>query len=212
MVFVLEIDEQRLEKALIHIQNQIKISDVFKQFNSYHLSIERGDEKVVHCPFHVDDSPSLNINDTLRKWHCFSCGRGGNVVQAYRNLIFFHRGIKLSYANVIDQLLAFTSDKEKIDFTTVKKNSHLKIDETFMVKRVHKVDTSLNINMNDIVRWMKKNNKDSFENIAQVSDFMLEGMSPELILQFLENMSKNTETGQKTNVITASDLLSSVDW
>ena len=68
------------------------------------------------------------------------------------------------------------------------------------------------VNMNDIVRWMKKNNKCSFKDIAQISDFMMEGMSPELILQFLENMDTSISNEKKINVVTAADLLSSIDW
>ncbi len=208
----MEIDKQRLDEAVAYIQKQIKISTIFKQFNSYHLNVERGDEKVIHCPFHVDDSPSLNINDTLGKWHCFSCDRGGNVIQAYKSLMFFHKGVKLTYADTIDQLLASTSDRETITFTTIKKSNHFYVDDTFTVRRLQNMGVASKVNMNDIVRWMKKNNKCSFKDIAQVSDFMMEGMSPELILQFLENMDTSISNEKKINVVTAADLLSSIDW
>lgn len=34
------------------------------------------------CPFHADDTPSLSVYDNGRKWHCFGCGQGGNVIDA----------------------------------------------------------------------------------------------------------------------------------
>lgn len=208
----MEVDKQRLEEAVLHIQKEIKVSSVFKQFNSYHLSTERGDESILHCPFHVDDSPSLNINDKLGKWHCFSCDRGGNVIQAYRNLMFFRKGVKLTYSDAIDQLLSFTLGRGQITFTTVKRKNSVSVDNTFAVKRLQKTDVPLKINMNDIARWMKKNNKCSFEDISRVSDFMMQGISPTSILQFLENTGIDVKSEKEHNFITINDLLSSVDW
>ncbi len=208
----MEIDKQHLEEAVRLIQSQIKVSSIFKQLNSYHLSVERGDEKIIHCPFHVDDAPSLNINDVLGKWHCFSCDRGGNAIQAYKSLIFLDKGIKLSYADAVDQLLSSIQSRGDIFFTTVKKNNRFNVDDTFTVKRLQKMDVALKVNMNDIAQWMKRNNKCSFRDIAQISDFMMEGMSPELILQYLENIDTDSKNQRENTAITAADLLSSVDW
>ena len=35
----------------------------------------------VSCPFHTDADPSLSIERTTGKWHCFSCGKGGGPAQ-----------------------------------------------------------------------------------------------------------------------------------
>lgn len=34
--------------------------------------------KMAHCPFHADRHPSLSFKSG--RWHCFSCGRGGDAV------------------------------------------------------------------------------------------------------------------------------------
>lgn len=34
------------------------------------------------CPFHVEDTPSLSVYAQGRKWKCFGCGQGGNVIDA----------------------------------------------------------------------------------------------------------------------------------
>ncbi len=31
------------------------------------------------CPFHSDRRPSLSVTPEKRLWHCFGCGRGGDV-------------------------------------------------------------------------------------------------------------------------------------
>lgn len=33
----------------------------------------------IRCPFHADDSPSLHVYDDA-SWHCFGCGKGGDVI------------------------------------------------------------------------------------------------------------------------------------
>lgn len=36
-----------------------------------------------HCPFHVDNTPSMSINLELGIYHCFSCGKGGSIESLY---------------------------------------------------------------------------------------------------------------------------------
>lgn len=38
----------------------------------------------ISCPFHSDSTPSLSIKDN--KWHCFSCGRGQDVIDFIMDL------------------------------------------------------------------------------------------------------------------------------
>lgn len=38
---------------------------------------QRGDQWYAHCPFHVDDTPSLTVNPDTEEWFCHSCKRGG---------------------------------------------------------------------------------------------------------------------------------------
>src|SRR5579863_5463635 len=33
------------------------------------------------CPFHKDKNPSLSIDPVKNEWHCFGCGRGGDVIE-----------------------------------------------------------------------------------------------------------------------------------
>ena len=34
------------------------------------------------CPFHADKTPSLSFYADGKRWHCFGCGEGGNVIDA----------------------------------------------------------------------------------------------------------------------------------
>ncbi|MBU4492313.1 MAG: hypothetical protein KKD69_07615 [Euryarchaeota archaeon] len=40
-----------------------------------------GSKKLVFCPLHKDDVPSLSINHRKNLWRCFGCGKDGNVIQ-----------------------------------------------------------------------------------------------------------------------------------
>ncbi|MDN6697538.1 MAG: CHC2 zinc finger domain-containing protein, partial [Lacticaseibacillus paracasei] len=43
------------------------------------------------CPFHEEHTPSFSVNEPKQIFHCFSCGRGGNVfkfVMDYDNATF----------------------------------------------------------------------------------------------------------------------------
>ncbi|MFH2059836.1 MAG: CHC2 zinc finger domain-containing protein [Pseudomonadota bacterium] len=33
------------------------------------------------CPFHNDKNPSLSITPSKNEWHCFGCGKGGDVIR-----------------------------------------------------------------------------------------------------------------------------------
>ena len=33
------------------------------------------------CPFHDDKNPSLSITPSKNEWHCFGCGKGGDVIR-----------------------------------------------------------------------------------------------------------------------------------
>lgn len=44
------------------------------------LSDFLGHEKMVCCPFHNDSNPSLSVYHENGLWHCFGCGKGGDVI------------------------------------------------------------------------------------------------------------------------------------
>lgn len=45
-----------------------------------------GSELVACCPIHDDRTPSFYIYEGDRRWHCFGCGRGGDVLDFIREL------------------------------------------------------------------------------------------------------------------------------
>ena len=39
----------------------------------------KGREHVGLCPFHDDHNPSLSVNREKGVWHCFGCGKSGDL-------------------------------------------------------------------------------------------------------------------------------------
>lgn len=67
-------------------------------------------ETTIPCPFHRDDSPSNNFNDKMHRYHCFSCGCGGNIINfmmEYDNRV---NGVNTSYYQKMNDILI--NDKE----------------------------------------------------------------------------------------------------
>ncbi|MCY4644375.1 MAG: DNA primase [Bacteriovoracales bacterium] len=58
----------------------------------HYISLKRrGRHHTALCPFHQDKNPSLNVNDSMGIFKCFSCEVGGDVlsfVQKYKNIPF----------------------------------------------------------------------------------------------------------------------------
>lgn len=79
----------RLPDGLVNrIQKQTKIEDVVGQY--LHLN-KSGKNLFAHCPFHTDVIPSFSVSPSKQIFHCFSCGRGGDVfrfLMEYKHLSF----------------------------------------------------------------------------------------------------------------------------
>lgn len=56
-----------------------KESDIVDIISQYVELKKRGKNHFGFCPFHEERTPSFSVQDEKQFFHCFSCGRGGNV-------------------------------------------------------------------------------------------------------------------------------------
>jgi len=59
---------------------QIRLSTDIVQLISEYISLKkRGKNYIALCPFHTEKTPSFNVSSEKQIYHCFGCGKGGNV-------------------------------------------------------------------------------------------------------------------------------------
>ncbi|OJF90960.1 DNA primase [Alkalibacterium sp. 20] len=64
------------EETINSIRDQTDIVQVISQYLQLRKS---GQNHFASCPFHDDKTPSFSVSEKKQIYHCFSCGRGGNV-------------------------------------------------------------------------------------------------------------------------------------
>lgn len=76
------------DQVLQEIRDRLNIADVI----SGYIQIKKaGTNFKALCPFHHEETPSLQISPQKQIWHCFGCGEGGDVfgfVMRYENVDF----------------------------------------------------------------------------------------------------------------------------
>ena len=77
-------------------------------------SFNRGNR--ISCPFHEDKTPSLSYDPKKNKWHCFSCGRGGDGIDFIRDYkgINYVEACKYLGVPLNAEYEAIESEKDKI--------------------------------------------------------------------------------------------------
>lgn len=59
------------------VKSRVDIADVIGEFVELK---RRGSSYLGLCPFHTEKTPSFNVNRERQFYHCFGCGKGGDVI------------------------------------------------------------------------------------------------------------------------------------
>lgn len=124
---------QRIPQEVIEdIRNQSDIVDIVGQYVQLKKS---GKNHFGLCPFHEERSPSFSVAEDKQMYHCFGCGKGGNVFKFLQDLegLTFPESVKkvadlgnmsidLSFVN--EQKIASTPEqKEKVALIELHENA-----------------------------------------------------------------------------------------
>ena len=71
-------------KGNLSIQGIKDSNDIVDVMGRYVTLKGRGNQYYGHCPLHDDKSPSLSVDREKQLWHCFSCNKGGDVIDFVR--------------------------------------------------------------------------------------------------------------------------------
>lgn len=71
-----------------------------KEIIENELGIRFNRANKISCPFHNDKTPSLSYNPKTDKWHCFSCGRGGDAIDFIKENKGFNYVQACNYLNI----------------------------------------------------------------------------------------------------------------
>lgn len=65
------------EEYIHQIVNSVNLLEYAQQKYEFE---QRGDNWFTSCPLHIDETPSLCINEKTNRYHCFSCNIGGGII------------------------------------------------------------------------------------------------------------------------------------
>lgn len=64
-----------------YIDRILEEVDLAEVVSSYGVRLKTTGRRLVGlCPFHQEKTPSFSISTDKNLWHCFGCGKGGNVI------------------------------------------------------------------------------------------------------------------------------------
>ena len=105
------------QNVIDEIRDRTDIVDVIGGF----LDLKRAGRNLkTLCPFHGEKTPSFMVNPERQIYHCFGCGKGGNVfsfLMEYEGVGFVEAVRKLAgpLGIDVDQYLTGTEDKSRLD-------------------------------------------------------------------------------------------------
>lgn len=109
---VVQYDEQMISEIVDKID--------LLEYVSQNLEMERrGSDYFAHCPKHVDITPSFSITPAKNRFYCFSCGRGGTII----NYLMMYEGLR--YDEAVDKAAKLA----RVDLTKMCNN------QTFLINR-----------------------------------------------------------------------------
>ena len=65
------------DEIVEEIRTRVNIVDLLSSY----VHLKRGGNGVYKalCPFHQEKTPSFTVNENRQSYHCFGCGKGGDV-------------------------------------------------------------------------------------------------------------------------------------
>lgn len=148
------------------------------------LSEYMGNDTKIICPFHNDSAPSLSIDHSKGVWHCFGCGKSGDIIT------FVMEKCSLNFKEAILKLTGQELQEKKEPRTKEMKKSRVPI---IHHKKANKSDSVPPLSTSDqaILDFLKENPNKTTKEIAEGTSisipnlqmYLMELVNDEYILQ-----------------------------
>jgi len=100
------------EEKVDQVRTAVNIADFVGQY----VQLKKAGKNLFGlCPFHEERTPSFSVNEQKQIFHCFSCGRGGNVfsfIMDLENLSFPEAVAKVADFGHIDLPASYTAQSQ----------------------------------------------------------------------------------------------------
>ena len=104
------------EDVIDDVRTSVDIADVVGRY----VQLRKAGKNLFGvCPFHDEKTPSFSVSESKQIFHCFSCGRGGNVFKFLMDLE------NLSFPESVRRVAEFGNiPLDQSYFTSTKKSSY----------------------------------------------------------------------------------------
>jgi DNA primase len=102
------------------IDQLVSDSDIVAVLSNYLKLTKRSSNYITHCPFHDEKTPSFTVSPQKQIYHCFGCGKGGNVItflQEYEGLNFVEAVERLAEFNNVT--VPRSSNSNRLDHSEI---------------------------------------------------------------------------------------------
>jgi len=185
------------ESAVEDVRHQNNIVEVVEEY--VHLK-KQGRNYFGLCPFHDEKSPSFSVNDEKQIFHCFGCGKGGNVITFMMEMEAFP----------FQEAVRFLADRAGISIALPDNSAPALSEESTTILSSHEWLTKYYHHLLKYADNGKKGLtylKDRGITEATIDEFQL-GFAPdesELTVQFLKNKGFHTQSLVKIGLLSTSD-------
>lgn len=110
------------EQFIEDVKSRVEITEAIKKYGEIKRSGERW---VMVCPFHDDKNPSLTIYTETQSWHCFGCGKSGDIfefVMELEHITFMEALKRISKEEGMSLPILSDKEREKAEESTRIKN------------------------------------------------------------------------------------------
>lgn len=159
-------------EQLEELAQEVDIVDLIGQTEELH---KKGNNYFINCPFHSgDETPSLCINPTTNKWHCFGCGAGTSVYDwiMRKDNKSFPEALEI-VCNMVGEEVEQYIESESVTFLKqLKKQKDIKKSSAIIRKTLNFTDDYLNKYSNELPQeWL---NEDMTEEALRYYNIMVD--------------------------------------